>query len=85
LQKAARDARRASAWAPWAAEPWNLLAQAELAQHHRQAAVAAMREAVERQPRDYTLWGTLAAMTSGAEHQRAVRRTAELDPGDPPP
>jgi O-antigen ligase/polysaccharide polymerase Wzy-like membrane protein len=83
--KAVHQARRAAAWAPWAAEPWSLLAQAELAQHHRAAAVAAQRKAIERQPRDYTLWGTLAAMTVGSAHQQAARRTVELDPGDPSP
>jgi hypothetical protein len=78
--KAARDARRAAAWAPWAARPWALLAEAELGQGHRRAAVADLREAIERQPRDYALWQRLAAMTGGREHNAAVRRVRELNP-----
>jgi hypothetical protein len=78
--KAARDARRAAAWAPWAARPWALLATAELAQGHRRAAVGDLREAIERQPRDYTLWQRLAAITGGRVHNAAVRRLRELNP-----
>jgi O-Antigen ligase len=84
-KKAAGDARRATAWAPWAAYPWYLLAQAELGLRRPQAAIAAGREAVEHAPRDYRMWQLLAAVTEGPEHREAVRRANELYPGSTPP
>ncbi len=80
LAKAAREARKAAAWAPWAARPWALLAQAEGGAGRRAAAAADLRRAIERQPRDFRLWDQLAAVTTGAEHRAAVRRAQELDP-----
>jgi hypothetical protein len=84
-EKAARDARRATAWAPWAADPWSLLAQAELGLNRKQAAIADAREAIEREPRDFRNWQLLAAITVGAEHLQAVRRANQLNPGSTNP
>jgi hypothetical protein len=85
MTKAAREARKAADWAPWAAEPWALLAQAELGQDHRRAAISALREAIERQPRDYTLWQQLALTARGRDRQEALRRLRELNPEVPVP
>jgi hypothetical protein len=81
--KAAREARRAASWAPWAAQPWALLAQAELGQDHQRAAVSALRQAIDRQPEDYTLWRQLALVTRGPERREAQRRLRELNPWTP--
>jgi len=81
--KAAREARRAASWAPWAAQPWALLAQAELGQDHQRAAVSALRQAIDRQPEDYTLWRQLALVTRGPERREALRRLRELNPRTP--
>jgi transcriptional regulator with XRE-family HTH domain len=80
MTKAAREARKAADWAPWAAEPWALLSQAELGQGHQRAAVSALREAIDRQPRDYTLWQQLALTTRGRDRHEALRRLHELNP-----
>jgi O-Antigen ligase len=85
MTKAAREARKAADWAPWAADPWSLLAQAEMGQDHERAAVSALRQAIERQPRDHTLWRQFALITSGRERQEALRRLRELNPGEPLP
>jgi hypothetical protein len=83
--KSAREARTGASWAPWAAEPWNLLSQAELGRGHRPAAVRALRNAIDREPRDFTLWQQLATITTGRERQEALRRLRELNPRDPLP
>jgi O-Antigen ligase len=78
--RAVREARKAAGWAPWAAKPWALLAQAELGAGQRAAAVADVRRAIEREPRGFRLWDQLAAAATGAERQAALRRAHELDP-----
>jgi len=76
----ARWARRAATAAPWAAEPWHRLATAHEARGDRRAARAALREALERDPRDADLWVALARVTEGAERRAALERAARLNP-----
>jgi len=83
--KALREARKAASWAPWAADPWALVSQSELGRGNRRAAVRALQSAIDREPRDYTLWQQLAVITTGREHQEALRRLRELNPLQPPP
>jgi hypothetical protein len=81
---AARQARRAAAWNPWAARPYYLLAQADLGLGRRGAAVADLRRGIERAPQDYTLWEQLAIVARGAERREALRRLHELNPRSHP-
>jgi hypothetical protein len=56
--KAARKARQATSWTPWSARAWSALAQAELGQGNQAAAAAALRKAIDRDPRS---WAVVAA------------------------
>jgi O-antigen ligase len=77
---AASEARTAQRWAPWSSEPWQRLAQAELAQRHRPEARHAFLKAIEKDPRNWELWIGLAASTSGSERGRALAEVARLNP-----
>jgi O-antigen ligase len=80
VARAADEARSARRWQPWAAQPWQRLAEAELAQGRAAAARADYREAIERDPDDWALWFGLAAASNGAERARAIERALELNP-----
>jgi hypothetical protein len=82
---AASQARKAAAWAPWSARPRFVLSQAESALGKRDAAIAAARAAVEREPRNYLYWAWLSTIARGAERASAHRRAVELNPLDPVP
>jgi O-Antigen ligase/Tetratricopeptide repeat len=80
LTSSGRDARKAAGWAPWASEPWLLLAATELGQGQQAAARIALREAIDRQPRDFGIWQQLALITRGREHRLALLRARQLNP-----
>ena len=77
---AASAARRASDLAPWAAEPWRLRGEADLARGDRTGAAASLRRGLERDAGDVELWRALARATSGEELRRARERATQLDP-----
>jgi tetratricopeptide (TPR) repeat protein len=81
--KAERNARSARSWAPWSAEPWQLLAEAQLAEGRDAAAEGTFRKAVAKDPNDWTLWFGLAQVTNGREQRRALAHARRLNPLSP--
>jgi hypothetical protein len=77
---AEQEARRASRWAPWSAEPWRVLGEVRLRRGERERARAALREATERDPRNWVLWAELAGASEGAARRDAVARALALNP-----
>jgi hypothetical protein len=80
LRTARADAHRAMRWQPWSAEPWRLLAQAQLAAGEVEAARASLRRAVRRDPENWELWYELAAASDGRARRTALERAARLNP-----
>lgn len=80
LDAAVTSARRASSLEPWAAEPWQVRAQAELQRGNLAAARASLRRALARTPGDWRLWLDLALASKGAERRAAVRQAVRLNP-----
>jgi tetratricopeptide (TPR) repeat protein len=76
-------AQRAETWAPWSAEPFKQIGDAELALGRSSRARAAYKKAIGRAPNDWSLWFDLARASSGVERRRALARAAELNPLSP--
>jgi hypothetical protein len=72
--KALAEAHRARSWAPWAAEPWRIASAA------RGGDPASLREAIARDPNEWSLWAALRDVETGAERRRAATRAARLNP-----
>jgi hypothetical protein len=77
---AERNARHASALAPWSAEPWLELGEAELNAGRLGFARQALRKAAHKSPNDWTVWADLARTTTGRERADAQARAAALNP-----
>jgi hypothetical protein len=77
---AERNARRASALAPWSAQPWLELGEAELNAGRLGFARQALRKAAAKSPDDWTVWADLARTTTGRERADARARAAALNP-----
>ena len=82
-ERAAVEARRAKAWAPWSHEPWQRLGEAELALGHDRAARVSLRRAVELDPENWLIWYDLALASRGEERARAIDRVKVLNPLSP--
>ncbi len=80
---AERDARHAGAVAPWSAEPWFALGEAELNAGRLPQAQDALLKAIARSPRSWAAWLDLAKATSGTERADALARAEQLDPLGP--
>jgi tetratricopeptide (TPR) repeat protein len=80
---AASEARRAMKWTPWASEPWRELAEAQLALGRARDARRSFREAISKDPRDWSLWYGVARASEGAERRSALRRARRLNPRSP--
>ena len=78
--EAEADARRATRWAPWSAEAWLAVAQAQLAQGRRASARASLEKGIERDRADWRLWSALASVTKEADRRRALAEAARLNP-----
>jgi tetratricopeptide (TPR) repeat protein len=78
--QAEEEARKAARWAPWSSRPWQLLAQAKLAQGDRPQARKAFRRALAENASDWELWIGLAGVSAGAERARALSEAARLNP-----
>jgi O-antigen ligase len=72
-----RSARTALRWAPWSAEGWGRVAEAQIGRGDLDAARASLVRALEKDPRDWRLWTTLAEV---AKSRRALARAEELNP-----
>jgi O-Antigen ligase len=78
-----QQAKRASRLQPWAAEPWSLLGEAQLASGDREDARVSFRHAVTKDPNDWYPWYELAVASSGAERTRAVAEARRRNPRGP--
>ena len=79
-ERAATEARRATRWTPWASDPWEAIAEAQLARGDEAAARESFRRAIRRDPRDWSLWYGLARASDGAERAAALARARRLNP-----
>jgi O-antigen ligase len=73
-------ADRAREFLPWASEPWLVISDSRLRNRDLGGARAASREALARDPSDWTLWVRLAAVARGDQRAEAVRRALALNP-----
>jgi O-antigen ligase len=81
--RAESQARRATHFAPWSAEPWRRLGEAQAVAGDLAAARASFRKAITKDRRDWTLWFELADASRGAERQRALAEASLLNPLSP--
>jgi hypothetical protein len=77
---ALRDTRRAATLAPWSAEPWRRLGEAQLAARRFGDARASFDRALDRDPGDWRLWLDLAKSSDGVVRANALDRAARLNP-----
>jgi Flp pilus assembly protein TadD len=80
---AARHARRAETWAPWSAQPWQQLGEAELGEGNLRAAVRSFNTAIDKSPGDWSIWFDLARSTGGRSQRNALDHAARLNPLSP--
>lgn len=81
--KSEGQARRAATWAPWSAEPWKRLGEAQLAQGELAAARQSFRTAIDRDRQDWSAWFDLAVASDGTEAHRALAEALRLNPLSP--
>ena len=77
---ARRAAVRAERFRPWAAEPWELMGEAELALGRTAEARAHLRRAIHEDPRSWNAWLSLAVASTGRERTAALARAQTLNP-----
>lgn len=77
---AANHARRARALLFWSYEPEIVLGDAAAGLGDREAALAAYKDAVATDPRNWVAWLRLAQVARGAERATAYERVRELNP-----
>jgi Flp pilus assembly protein TadD len=70
-------------FAPWSAEPWRRLGEAQAVSGDLAAARASFRKAIAKDRRDWTLWFELAEASRGAERERALAGASRLNPLSP--
>jgi tetratricopeptide (TPR) repeat protein len=83
VEQAAAKAQSAEFWAPWSAQPWQLLGDSQLALGKVAAARQSLLTAIEKDPLNELLWIDLARASSGREQDAALDRAHELNPLDP--
>jgi tetratricopeptide (TPR) repeat protein len=77
------DARAARRWAPWSAQPWQKLGEAQLAAGDYAAARRSFRKALAKDPDDWFLWFDLGGASSGAARRAAIAQALRLNPLSP--
>ena len=80
---AASQARRAMDFAPWSAEPWRRLGEAQVSAGNFTAARESFRKAITKDRRDWTLWFELAEASSGRAREQALAEASRLNPLSP--
>jgi hypothetical protein len=83
FRDAEAPAKKSITWAPWAADGWRRLGQAQLGMNQNEAARRNLRKAIAKDPRNWDRWFDLALATQGKEKRRALRRALELNPRSP--
>ena len=78
--EARREADRARRFAPWSAEPWQLLGEAELAAGRLEAGRRDLRQATAEDPGSWYAWFELAVASSGDDRAHALERARALNP-----
>jgi hypothetical protein len=81
--RAASEARWARHFAPWSAEPWRKLGEAELSSGNPGVARTSFRNAIAKNREDWTLWYELAQASSGRLRTAALAQAALLNPLSP--
>jgi hypothetical protein len=80
---AASSAHRATTWAPWSADAWSKLGEAQAILGRRRASLESLRTAARKDPRDWLNWYRLAVAASGSERRVALERMRALNPFAP--
>jgi hypothetical protein len=81
--RAESQAHDAMSFVSWSAEPWRRLGEAQALSGNLAGARVSFRRAVDKAPRDWTLWYELALASRGVERQRALAEASRLNPEDP--
>jgi O-antigen ligase len=80
FDQARREARRAERLAPWAAEPWLVRGESELALGDQDAAARSFRRALDRDEGDPEAWLALARAVDGEARAQAVAEAERRNP-----
>ena len=80
---AKRQARKEIRWAPWSADGWRRLGQAEVGSNQVAAGVRDLRTAIRKDPQNWDRWFDLALATRGKEQRRALEHSLALNPHSP--
>jgi cytochrome c-type biogenesis protein CcmH/NrfG len=83
LNQAESQARRAIELAPWSSLGWRKLGEAQYRGGKVAAARQSFREAVAKEPRDWTLWLELATASRGHTRTHALAEARRLNPRSP--
>jgi hypothetical protein len=78
--RAESQARRAMNFAPWSAEPWRRLGEAQVVAGKPVAAQKSFRKAIAKDRGDWTLWFELAEASRGAQRKSALDEASRLNP-----
>ncbi len=82
LDRTEAQARRATTWLPWAADPWLLIARAQLGRGDRPAARRSLDRALQLDPGNWLFWYERGLLAREAERRRYFARAAHLNPRD---
>jgi hypothetical protein len=77
---ARRAAVRAHRFRPWAAEPWELIGEAEIALGLGADARAHLRRALREDRRSWSAWLSLGVASTGSDRTSAIARARLLNP-----
>ena len=79
-QQAESEARSALGLVPWSAEPLRRLAVAQVGRGQILAARQSLRDAVDLDPRDWSLWYQLSEVSTGSARRHALAVANRLNP-----
>ncbi len=82
-QRSADEARKATHWMGWSAEPSRLLGEAEIALRRPADARVALRKSLEKDDGNWVTWFDLAQASKGSERKSALAEARRLNPLDP--
>jgi hypothetical protein len=82
--ESAKQAHRAIRWAPWSAEAWQLLGNAQYALGKRNDAYRSLMHGVRKDPNNWSIWFDAASAAPSKELElKAYNRAAALNPLGP--